>query len=72
MGNPPDVLQESLPPNSRSCRFGLASRATKTFIPLHLVRLATFVGLALVKGRFRNKGRFRTEVPAFELIYEVN
>lgn len=70
-GQSPRRLTKSLLPNSRSCRFGLASRATKTFIPLHLVRFATFFGLALVKGRLCNKGRFRTEVSAFELIDEV-
>lgn len=47
---------KSLPPNSRCCRFGLASRATKAFILLHLVRLVTFFGLTLVKGGFCDEG----------------
>lgn len=55
-GQSPRRLTKSLPPNSRSCRFGLASRATKTFILLYLVRLVTFFRITLVKGGFCNEG----------------
>lgn len=67
-----DILQVSLPPNSRCSGSGLAGRATKTFTPFLLSCPATFFRIALFEGRFCNKWRFRTEVFAFELKGDSN